>query len=222
MREGEKGAGCLNPSRPLLRGAPTFTLCLTCRPLPPNAPPSSENWTPASSSLQGWPPPPPLPWTHPVPCWPLSLTTHTHTHWTPRWDRVSLRPRGAPAHTLCALILLQTHASFHFLCFDGWGNARTNTQTQPLDEAFFLESFRTWRRSGRGRLPLLSSSDSLSLRARALPDCLLVFPGGSPLPFPGQEEGGGSAASITYFPPWRPRASSRRSCPLARQETLWA
>lgn len=54
--------------------------------------------------------------------------------------------------------------------------------------------------------PLLSS---LSLAAaRALPDCLLVFPGGSLLPFPGQEEGGGSAAYDIEFPP--PKAEGQR------------
>lgn len=37
--------------------------------------------------------------------------------------------------------------------------------------------------------------------AQALPDCLLVFPGGSQLPFPGWEVGGGSIAYDTYFPP---------------------
>lgn len=42
---------------------------------------------------------------------------------------------------------------------------------------------------------------SFSLSAQALPDCLLVFPGGSQLPFPGWEVGGGSAAYDTYFPP---------------------
>lgn len=42
---------------------------------------------------------------------------------------------------------------------------------------------------------------SFSLPAQALPDCLLVFPGGSQLPFPGWEVGGGSTAYDTYFPP---------------------
>lgn len=45
-----------------------------------------------------------------------------------------------------------------------------------------------------------SSILSFSLPDRALPDCLLVFPGGSQLPFPGKEVEVG-AQPTTYFPP---------------------
>lgn len=50
---------------------------------------------------------------------------------------------------------------------------------------------------------------SFSLPAQALPDCLLVFPGGSQLPFPGWEVGGGSAAYDTYFPPLKAEGQRR-------------
>ena len=51
--------------------------------------------------------------------------------------------------------------------------------------------------SGSASHPILC----FSLPAQALPDCLLVFPGGSQLPFPGWEVGGGSTVYDTYFPP---------------------
>lgn len=59
----------------------------------------------------------------------------------------------------------------------------------------------------------------LPLYVPALPDCLLVFSGGSQLPFPGREVVAGPTAHTFHL--WRrPRASTSSSCPQARQEAL--
>ncbi|CAB1452028.1 unnamed protein product [Pleuronectes platessa] len=60
-----------------------------------------------------------------------------------------------------------------------------------------------------GRLDWPTHLSCASPFSLALPDCLLVFPGGSQLPFPGWAVGGGSAAYDTYFPPLKAESLRR-------------
>ena len=225
----------------------THTHCVTCRPTGPPL------WKLNTTIFLPLGIPSPLPWTHPVPCWPLSLTKHTthkrahgrihaHIHMHTRTVPGFFSHTHTNQHTLykhslnfnmglcfsdarcacdsqtrtralCAPALLKTHTSFHFLWWMRKCSHKHINKTSIPNPHYICMLFLELQLSLSGPDVARSSASppilSFSLPAQALPDCLLVFPGGSQLPFPGWEVGGGSAAFDTYFPPLKAEGQRR-------------